>query len=163
MRWFRFLFSAFVNLTLAGCGGSDRGISIQADRPIPPVSVKIVESSATVEVTRSFQLHFNVSNTTYPTCIWTVNGVADGNATFGTITSEGLYTAPVRIPTPNTVTVKAIATADPTKSDTATITISTGLTLAPAASMVSFAASRPFSGNPTVTQPKIADPRNPSQ
>lgn len=128
MRRLVFLLSAAVSLTQAGCGRGNRDTSVEADQPNPPVSVNIIESSVTVETRRMFQFHFDVANTTYPTCTWTVNDVADGSAVFGTITSEGLYTAPANVPTPNTVVVKATATADPTKSDTATVAISPGLT-----------------------------------
>ncbi|MGA8109180.1 MAG: DUF1800 family protein, partial [Acidobacteriaceae bacterium] len=37
------------------------------------------------------------------------NGIAGGNAEVGTINSQGLYTAPAVVPTPNTVTVTSVA------------------------------------------------------
>lgn len=54
---------------------------------------------------------------------WTVNGVAGGNPTTGTISAAGVYTAPLTLPTPNTVTVTATSVEDPTKSGNATITL----------------------------------------
>jgi hypothetical protein len=39
--------------------------------------------------------------------VWTVNGVQGGNATFGTITASGFYTAPRTLPTPSTFQVCA--------------------------------------------------------
>ncbi len=54
---------------------------------------------------------------------WTVNGVAGGNSTIGTITANGTYTAPLTLPTPNTVTVTATSVEDPTKSSSATVTL----------------------------------------
>jgi uncharacterized protein (DUF1800 family) len=51
---------------------------------------------------------FVIYNTTVGSSVtWSVNGVTGGNATYGTVTSSGLYTAPAAIPTPNIVTVKA--------------------------------------------------------
>ena len=38
---------------------------------------------------------------------WSVNGVAGGNATFGTINNTGLYTAPAVVPTAPSITVTA--------------------------------------------------------
>lgn len=43
------------------------------------------------------------------TVAWQVNGIAGGNATVGTISSTGLYTAPAAVPAPTTVTVSALA------------------------------------------------------
>ena len=44
-------------------------------------------------------------------------------ATVGTIDADGLYTAPAAVPNPAQVTVKAVAAADTTKSDTAAVTV----------------------------------------
>jgi hypothetical protein len=58
---------------------------------------------------------------------WSVNGVAGGNATVGTIVVNGatsaVYTAPAAIPSPATVTVTAASEADPTKAGSALVTI----------------------------------------
>src|SRR3712207_1947665 len=40
---------------------------------------------------------------------WSVNGVAGGNSTVGTISSTGLYKAPAVVPNPNTLTIGAAA------------------------------------------------------
>ena len=47
-----------------------------------------------------------VGNAT-PRVQWTVNGIVGGSATVGTITPDGLYTAPSAVPSPQTVTVTA--------------------------------------------------------
>lgn len=50
------------------------------------------------------------SNKSYPVSNWSVNGVAGGNGTIGTVSGNGAtatYTAPNEPPTPNTVTVSA--------------------------------------------------------
>src|SRR5207302_9627902 len=54
---------------------------------------------------------------------WQVNTVAGGNATVGTISTAGLYTAPGTVPSPATVTVTAVSVADSTRSASATVTI----------------------------------------
>jgi serine protease len=56
---------------------------------------------------------------------WQVNGVTGGNASVGTITAAGLYTAPAAAPSPATVTVGAVAQADGSSSATAQVTITT--------------------------------------
>ena len=54
---------------------------------------------------------FVIYNTTSGTGVtWSVNGVAGGNSTYGTITTKGLYTAPAAVPAQNVVTVKATST-----------------------------------------------------
>jgi len=58
-----------------------------------------------------------------------VNGVAGGNATFGIITSAGLYTAPATLPSPATFNVTAIAQADTTKTASDQVNIQTPTTL----------------------------------
>ncbi len=94
------------------------------DDPQPePVAINIIESAASVEVGHSFQFHYSVSHTTNTACTWSVDNVAGGNATVGTIDAGGLYTAPAAVPNPAHVTVKAVAAADATKSDTATVTV----------------------------------------
>jgi len=57
------------------------------------------------------------------TVAWSVGGVAGGNATVGTITSAGVYTAPAAVPVTNPVTVTATSTANTAKTGTAMVTI----------------------------------------
>lgn len=44
--------------------------------------------------------------------IWQVNGTTGGNSTVGTISTAGLFTAPAKVPDPDTVTVTAVAHVD---------------------------------------------------
>src|SRR5262249_8519253 len=46
-----------------------------------------------------------------------------GNSTSGTVSTSGLYQAPMSVPMNNVVTVQATSTADPTKFGTVSITI----------------------------------------
>lgn len=66
-----------------------------------------------------------VNGSTNQSVTWQVSGVTGGNSTVGTIDTTGLYTAPATVPSPNPVTVSAVAQADVTKSDTAMVTIET--------------------------------------
>ena len=56
------------------------------------------------------------------TFTWYVNGVAHGNATVGSIDQTGKYRAPASLPTPHSVTIKAVSDAD--KSHFATSSVS---------------------------------------
>ena len=93
------------------------------DPPPQSVTINIIESAASVEVGHTFLFHYSVSNSTNTSCSWSVNDVAGGNNTVGTIDAGGLYTAPAAVPNPAQVTVKAVAAADTAKSDTALVTV----------------------------------------
>lgn len=64
-----------------------------------------------------------VANTTDTAVTWSVNGALGGNATSGTITPDGIYTAPSDLPASATVQITGVSHADATKSDTAATTI----------------------------------------
>ena len=55
---------------------------------------------------------------------WSVNGLAGGNGTVGTINGSGVYTAPAAVPNPATVTVRAALTGSTAVSGTASVAIS---------------------------------------
>jgi len=71
----------------------------------------------------------SVTNITDTAVSWSVNGVAGGNAVVGTITSAGSYTAPADLPSPAAVTITATSHADPTKSDSAAVTVTSDIAL----------------------------------
>jgi hypothetical protein len=81
-----------------------------------------VYSSGNLPVGQSVQLTAYVP-LAVTTVNWSVNGIAGGNSTVGTVTAKGLYTAPMVVPAMNAVTVQATSTADVTKFGTVTITI----------------------------------------
>ena len=54
---------------------------------------------------------------------WSVNGIAGGNATLGTIDANGNYSAPAVLPTPNTITITAAETAKPSESASSAVTL----------------------------------------
>src|SRR5437016_6781791 len=57
------------------------------------------------------------------TITWSVNGVAGGDTTSGTVSPNGLYQAPAVIPANNVVTVRATSTAYPANFGEAALTI----------------------------------------
>ena len=109
--------AALVVLTLSACGGS-------GNTP-PPTNPTVTVSPATANVQEGSQQQFTatVTNTSDTAVTWQVNGVTGGNATVGTITSAGLYTAPVIIPNPASVTITAFITDAPSISGTSIATI----------------------------------------
>ena len=144
--WFALFLFTLVGLLSCGGGG---GISGSPDQP-QTVSVHISESSADLEVGDTFQFHASVNNASNTTITWTVNDVVGGNSTVGTMSVDGLYTAPASVPSTNPVTVKATSNADKTKSDTATVTINPKFAISPASVSVQTGHTQQFTANQTV-------------
>jgi hypothetical protein len=123
MRWqnFALLLSVLAGLSvLSSCGGGTAAAT-------PTISVFGAAGSAnaggpTVQFTATVE---NLSSTLVT---WQVNSVTSGNAQYGTIDTNGVYTPPATQPTNDVVTITAIAQAQTSLTGTATITI-----LAPAA------------------------------
>ncbi len=75
---------------------------------------------------------------------WTVNGIAGGNSTIGTIAANGTYTAPLNLPAPNTVTVTATSVEDPTRSSSATVTLENSIPVISSVTPTTFTANTVF-------------------
>ena len=100
--------------------------SISLDSAAPSLVITTVDSNgATVPNTLQFSGRvFNNANTTVLYSVgYDGQYVPGGDNIYGTISSSGVYTAPAVVPTPNVVTVQAVAQADPTQTATATITL----------------------------------------
>lgn len=93
----------------------------------PQVRVQVSPTSASVATGGSQRFAATVSdgtaNVPSQAVTWAVNGVAGGNASLGTISSGGVYTAPATLPNPPSVTVRATAVASPGASASATLTL----------------------------------------
>lgn len=83
------------------------------------VAVVVTPPAATVRVGLTQQFAASVTGTANTAVTWTVlEGAANG-----TISADGLYAAPNLAPAPASATIRATSVADPTKSDTAVVTI----------------------------------------
>jgi len=89
----------------------------------PGVSVSISPTSASVQVSKTQQFMATVTGTTNTAVIWSVNGVAGGNLTLGTVSTSGLYAAPLNVPSGGSVAVTAASTAAPAQQATAVVTV----------------------------------------
>ncbi|MFZ0302606.1 MAG: hypothetical protein WAL75_07975 [Terracidiphilus sp.] len=100
-------------------------VTITAPAAFTITSVAAACAPTSVETGDTSQCAATVTGTgAYSSAVaWSVGGVAGGNATVGTISSAGLYTAPATVPATNPVTITATSTADSTKSGTAQITV----------------------------------------
>lgn len=90
---------------------------------LAPISVTMSQPTASLRLFDTFYFPATVANAMDPTLTWSVNGVAGGNNTAGTVTSQGVYTVPAALPSPNVVQVKAQSVTDPRASATATVTL----------------------------------------
>jgi hypothetical protein len=105
----------------ARCGGTSPGNG--GTNPPPGIAVSIAPLSASIRLSASQQFTPTVTGTSNTSVNWFVNGVANGNATTGTISSAGIYQAPTAMPNPNTVTVKAVSAADSSATSSVVVTL----------------------------------------
>ena len=84
--------------------------------PAPPVIVALSGASS-VTLGTSSQYAATVTGSANTDVTWSVNGVAGGNATVGSITASGLYTAPASAPQASNVTITATSVANPLASE----------------------------------------------
>src|ERR1700686_4208362 len=104
-----------IGVVTAGCGG---GSSTPQS-----ISISVTPATKMIEVGGTQTFTATLTNTSNTAVTWQVNGVVGGDATHGSITPTGTYTAPAAVPSPATVTVTAASDADTTKSASATVTI----------------------------------------
>jgi hypothetical protein len=94
------------------------------------IVITISPPSATLQPNAAQVFTASISATGNPSTDlnWSVNGIAGGNSTVGTIAANGatsaIYTAPAAAPSPPAATVTATSAADPSKSGSASVTIS---------------------------------------
>jgi uncharacterized protein (DUF1800 family) len=96
-------FISVLALSIGGCAkGFERGYPSYISAP-----------TSAVRVSQTLQLSTQTKVTGSPMSFW-VNGIQGGDAAVGTIDSNGLYTAPAIVPSPNnSVTITSLATLFP--------------------------------------------------
>ena len=86
-------------------------------------TLTVTPPTATLGVGRTVQFQAEEAGSPTTNVRWAVNGLPGGDPATGTITADGLYTAPAIVPTPSTVTVTATHKDDATLVATAAVTI----------------------------------------
>lgn len=122
------------------------GTVTTANIPQPPVVVTVSPDTATVKTNSTATFAASVYNSTSTQVTWKV--VEAGG---GSISSAGIYSAPS---VEGTYHVKATSAADPTKSDTATVMVTTGqvsVAISPTSATVTANGTKTFSANVTGT------------
>ncbi len=113
------------SVTLVAAAAANPAVTASAavTLTLPPVTVAVSPASASVTLATSQAFSATVSGTANTAVLWSVNGVADGNATLGTVSSSGTYTAPAAMPASATVAIAATSVAVPSVSGQATATL----------------------------------------
>ncbi len=112
---------------------------------IPAVEVSIDPTTASLDGGDTQQFTATVTNAMNHAVTWKVTGL-------GTISSQGLYSAPALVPSQTTATITATSVADPTKSASATVTlIPISVTVSPATAMVAITGKKQFTANVQAT------------
>jgi hypothetical protein len=116
------LFTFLVSVNIV-CQGQTPDTEV-SDPSVSGVSVKLSPISSTIGVGANRQLNATVSGSTNHGVTWTVNGIANGNATYGTVDpTTQLYFAPASVPKISSFKIVATSKADKTKSATATVSV----------------------------------------
>ena len=125
-------FSLSLLAFMAGCHSA--GMQSTTGTTTQPVTVTPGSAPGSLTVGQTYQFSATVANSNNTGVTWSVNSVAGGNATVGTVSSSGLYTAPALVPAPQTITITATSQADTTKSASFTVTINIALSVSLAGS-----------------------------
>ncbi|MHB8735498.1 MAG: Ig-like domain-containing domain, partial [Terriglobales bacterium] len=108
----------FLTFAFISCGGG--GGSGVTPAPPPPITISVAPSTTDLHVGETAQ--FTVKPDGTPV-IWQVKGIPGGDSTNGTISDQGLYTAPKQVPTPGQVAISAVSQKDASVSAKATVTV----------------------------------------
>lgn len=98
-------------------------LSVMAAAPAGAATVRVVPGASSIVVETSRRFTAYVNNVPATRVAWSVNDIAGGNASVGTIDRGGTYTAPAAPPAGYTVTVRATTFSDPVISATSLLTI----------------------------------------
>jgi hypothetical protein len=131
-----------IAFALIGCQGMNHPSTPPTNTAA--VSVTLNQSSASIAVGTTTQFTASVQNTTNTTVAWSVNAVAGGNSSVGTISAAGLYTAPAQS---GSYTVTATSVADPTRSAEASVAVGMLGALTPVSVVLAPSATQQFSAS----------------
>lgn len=123
------------------------------------LNVTLAPNSASVELGQQQNFTATVTGASDTRVAWDVNGIAGGDLAVGTITNapadpnNATYTAPINMPMPNQVTVRARSNANPNVFATATVTLFSmiGVQLSPGSSTRAISHKQTFNINVTRT------------
>jgi hypothetical protein len=110
-----------LGLLQAGCAAVRSETNTQ--QPPRQVQVSISPNAANVRAGSSQQFTATVTGSSNSAVTWSVNNVAGGDSSNGTINSTGNYVAPASLPSPNSITIQATSAADSSASGSSDVTL----------------------------------------
>jgi hypothetical protein len=132
-------------ILLSGCGGLGSG----KPGANGPISVTVAPATVSVSIGSVFSAFVaTVTGTTNTGVTWMVDNVPGGNSTTGTIDSSGHYKAPSA---PGNHTVTAVSMADPSKSGSAQVTVTSAFSVSISPPSATVAARAPQQFTATVS------------
>jgi hypothetical protein len=145
-----------------GCGGV--GAAPINGGNLGGVAVSVSPQAMTIATGTTQAFTATVTNTSQNTVGWLVNGFPGGvnpndkSAPFGTIDTNGNYTAPPFIPTPPNVTITAVATADNSATANASVSINgtpSPVSISPASASLSVGGVAVFTATVKTPDPAV--------
>src|SRR5258708_7519998 len=143
-------------LSLTACASGPGGSSTTP--PTPQITVTIAPNSGTVLLGNTLTFSATITNTSDTSVFWSINGISGGSPQVGTISADGIYTAPADLPPGNKVQVTATSHADSSKSSIAGVSVSSDIavSLPPVPSSVELGALK--SSPPSIASSGKPDP-----
>lgn len=134
-----------VILSFVGCTG------LRSSDPPPsaaatPVTITLNQPSVSVAVGATTQFTATVKGSTDTAVTWAVDGASGGNATVGTISTSGSYTAPAQT---GSHTVTATSVAQTSSSAKASVMVVSGVAVSPSSSTLETGQTQQFSATVT--------------
>ena len=111
------------------CGGGGAGSVTPLPPPPPSIQVVVTPNPGTVLLGETLAFTASVSNSTDTSVFWSVNGITGGSPQAGTISADGVYTAPADLPPGGTVQVTATSHADSSKFASVDVTVFSDITV----------------------------------
>jgi serine protease len=124
---------------------------------VAPITVGVTPATVSVQAGMTQTFTAAVAGASNMGVNWSVNGTGGGNATVGMISASGVYTAPMTVPSPATVTITAVSVMDSTKSGSAQTTV----TPTPAAASSGGSSSSTSSGGSSASSSGGGGPMDP--
>ena len=118
--------AAILMLLLSGCSGLGTRRGSDGSPALPDganTGVTVTPATVTIRAGSNESFAAVVSSSPNASVTWSVNSIAGGNASSGTIDANGMYTAPASLPTPNTITIAATSSDDATKTGSSAVTL----------------------------------------
>jgi uncharacterized protein (DUF1800 family) len=94
---------------------------------VPPVKVTLTPNAVLVRLGDTQAFTPVVTGNADTSVTWTVNSIAGGSATLGTITAAGVYTPPAVMPASNAITIRATSVAAPSAFAQSAVTLAAKL------------------------------------